>query len=47
MNKADVLERFVQQLESRLAILVSSAMDAKDAATNEESKPENKYDTRV
>ncbi len=36
----------LQQLSRELDTLHSAAKDARDAATNEEAKPENKYDTR-
>ena len=33
-------------LKAKLDVLIRAALDARDAATNEESKPENEYDTR-
>lgn len=46
MNKADLKQRICQQLEADLNLLVASAEQARQAATHEESKAENKYDTR-
>lgn len=44
--KAELLGQIEGHLRSELASLTRSAENARDAATNEESKPENKYDTR-
>lgn len=44
--KAELLEQIRVHLRTELASLSKSAENARDAATNEESKPENKYDTR-
>lgn len=41
-----MLDKLIQQLEADLESLVQSALIAKEAATSEESKAENKYDTR-
>lgn len=46
MNKTDLFAKVLSKLESNLALLVESAFAAKEASTNEESKAENKYDTR-
>lgn len=46
VDKKKILEVLLQQLEDTRRDLMSSALEAKDAATNEESKAENKYDTR-
>lgn len=46
MDKKKLLEKLIEQLESKLQILIQSAHDARDAATHEDSKAENKYDTR-
>lgn len=46
MKKSDILHILIDQLKENLNTLVSAALEAKEAATNEESKPENKYDTR-
>lgn len=46
MNKNDILKIIVLKLEQTLEVLIQSANIAKEAATSEESKAENKYDTR-
>ena len=46
MDKQALIEQIVAHLQGVLDSLVESAKEAKDAATNEESKAENKYDTR-
>lgn len=46
MDKRVILKTLVEQLEQTRSSLIHSAKEAKDAATNEESKAENKYDTR-
>lgn len=46
MNKKDLMAHLLEDLRNVLESLVHSALEAKEAATNEESKPENKYDTR-
>lgn len=46
MDKQNLINALADALEKTLATLVDSALQAKDDATNEESKPENKYDTR-
>lgn len=46
MKKSDILRALIDRLKENLNTLVSSALEAKEAAINEESKPENKYDTR-
>ncbi len=45
-TKSHLLEKVIIDVEARLQALVKSAKEAHDAATNEESKAENKYDTR-
>jgi len=45
MNKAELRQIIIQQLESRLAIAQSATQRAIDAATDEETVPEHKYDT--
>lgn len=44
--KKQLIQHLLQHLDERFNILQASALEAKDAATNEESKAENKYDTR-
>lgn len=46
MDKKVLVDMVVEYLEKLLNALLDSAKEAKDAATNEESKAENKYDTR-
>lgn len=47
MNKEKILQALQQQLESDLKILKNAALATYEDATHEESKPENKYDTRA
>ena len=47
MDKAKIVEAIRQQLEKDLKVLQEAALIAYEAATNEESKPENEYDTRA
>ena len=44
--KIKLIQTLIVQLEEKFKILQASALEAKEAATNEESKAENKYDTR-
>lgn len=46
MNKRKVIEAFKAEIREQLRVLVESAQAAHGAATHEESKPEDKYDTR-
>ena len=49
MNQSEkrlILKQVIQILNNNLEILVNSALEAKEFSTNEESKAENKYDTR-
>lgn len=45
-DKQRMLEMTIAQMEDKLSILVQSALEAKEYSTSEESKAENKYDTR-
>lgn len=45
-EKQNLIEQLMEFLNSELAALQASAKDAAGAATHEESRPENKYDTR-
>lgn len=45
MNKADLVQIIVQQLEDKLQIALAATQRAIDAATDEETVPEHKYDT--
>lgn len=46
MDKQKLLDALLKDLKSNLDSLVEAAFVAKEAATSEESKAENKYDTR-
>ncbi|HEX4925818.1 MAG TPA: GreA/GreB family elongation factor [Bdellovibrionales bacterium] len=46
MDKTKIIETIVAQLERDLARLKEAARATYEAATHEESKPENEYDTR-
>lgn len=46
MDKKDIFKKIIIELERVKQTLTSAALEAKEAATNEESKAENKYDTR-
>lgn len=46
MDKPKLLNKIISQLEQNLDVLIQSAHDAKAAATHEDSRAENKYDTR-
>lgn len=45
MNKADLVQKIIQQLEEKLQIAHAATQRAIDAATDEETIPEHKYDT--
>ena len=47
MDKTKLIAHIREQLQKDLIPLKESARIAADAATNEESKPENEYDTRA
>jgi hypothetical protein len=46
VNKQHLIEKIVAHLEKELVALKEAALATYEAATNEESKPENEYDTR-
>jgi transcription elongation GreA/GreB family factor len=46
ISKALILEKLIAGLEADLATLMASAREAHDAATNEEGRAEDQYDTR-
>ena len=46
MNKHTVLEKIIARLTDELALYYKAARSAHAEATHEQSKPENKYDTR-
>ncbi len=45
MNKSDLVQIIIQQLEEKLQVAHASTQRAIDAATDEETVPEHKYDT--
>ncbi|MFN1651771.1 GreA/GreB family elongation factor [Vibrio rotiferianus] len=45
MNKVDLVQIIIQQLEDKLQVAHASTQRAIDAATDEETVPEHKYDT--
>jgi transcription elongation GreA/GreB family factor len=47
MNKKNLISAICGKLEEDLRALKEAALATYDAATNEESKPENEYDTRA
>ncbi|MBN8541840.1 MAG: GreA/GreB family elongation factor [Deltaproteobacteria bacterium] len=47
MNKSALIAHIIQKLETELAALKAAALETYAAATGDESKPENKYDTRA
>ena len=46
MDKKKLVEMMTEQLESDRLILIEATQATYEAATHEESKPENEYDTR-
>ncbi|MCM2323297.1 MAG: GreA/GreB family elongation factor [Oligoflexia bacterium] len=46
LQKQKLVAAIVRKLEEELAVLVRAAQAARDAATHEESKPEDQHDTR-
>ncbi len=46
MHKAALIEQIRAALEAEMAAVAASAADAHSAATHEDAKPENQYDTR-
>jgi transcription elongation GreA/GreB family factor len=44
MDKTALRDAILQRLESDLALQTAAALTSRDEATDEESKPENKYD---
>jgi hypothetical protein len=46
VDKQHLIQKIVAHLEQELVALKEAAMATYEAATNEESKPENEYDTR-
>lgn len=46
MNKKELIQTFAKYLHEELESLIAAAKATYEAATHEESKPENEYDTR-
>lgn len=46
MQKIEILELILASMQNNLQTLINTAHEAREAATNDESKAENKYDTR-
>jgi hypothetical protein len=46
VDKTQIVAAIRAELERELAVIAKAAEDAQRAATHEESKPENEYDTR-
>ena len=46
MNKKSIINRLTKQIAEELAAITAAAKATYDIATNEDNKPENKYDTR-
>jgi transcription elongation GreA/GreB family factor len=47
MEKKNLIAAFIAKCEADLVVLTAAAKATHEAATNEESKPENEYDTRA
>lgn len=47
MNKTQLVHSLIEKLEADLLMTKEAALATYEAATNEESKPENEYDTRA
>jgi hypothetical protein len=47
MDKKTIVAAIITEIEKELAVAISAAKSAHEDATNEESKPENQYDTRA
>lgn len=47
LNKTTILQQFLETFEREHAALIQSAKSAHEAATHEESKSEDKHDTRA
>lgn len=47
MNKSALIAHIIEKLEAELVALKAAALETYAAATGDESKPENKYDTRA
>ena len=47
MDKKKLISAIIAQLEKELTTAIAAANASREAATNEESQPENEYDTRA
>ncbi|MBK1879958.1 hypothetical protein [Pelagicoccus mobilis] len=47
MHKKDIVEKLIAIIEHELDIASKAALESAEEATDEESRPENKYDTRA
>ena len=47
MDKKKLIEAIMEQLEIEMEAAKATAKVSREAATNEESRPENEYDTRA
>ncbi|MEZ4872724.1 MAG: hypothetical protein R2827_10915 [Bdellovibrionales bacterium] len=46
IEKSRIIQNIVEELKREFHTLAENAMEAREAAISEESKAENKYDTR-
>lgn len=46
IDKSKIIKAILTELMDKMNVLVTAALEAKEAATSPESKAENKYDTR-
>lgn len=46
MNKRELVDKLLRKLEDERALLAQAALQTYEAATHEESEPEDQYDTR-
>jgi hypothetical protein len=46
MKKSELIPIFIRHLEEELQLIIAAAKATHEAATHEESRPENEYDTR-
>jgi hypothetical protein len=47
LNKKELFKKIIEVIEAELDVAMHAAATAREDATNEESKPENEYDTRA
>lgn len=46
LNKTEIIQKFIESIDTELSVLKKAAKNTADYATDSENKPENKYDTR-